>query len=99
MLDDAMRIELRVEGCFGDQSCQAVVVEVADVQAGRPRDTAAFDLDKMAHERRRCNCFVQANDDLAGSLLATSYAGGFSVTIECEQNCLAFARIVKPENQ
>jgi hypothetical protein len=99
MLDNTICVELGVEGSFGDQSSQADVVEVGGIRPGIPRDAAPFDLDEMTHERRRCNCFVEANDDLAGTLLATSYAGGFSMTIKREQNRLAFARIVKPENE
>ena len=99
MLDDAIGIELRIMGCFGDQSGQAVIIELIDARTGAARKTAAFDLDEMTHQRGQCNSRIKANDDLAGTFLATPYAGGLSMTIERAQNGSALVRIVKPENQ
>src|SRR5579872_1069477 len=99
MLDDAIGIELRIMGCFGDQSGQAVIIELVDARTGVARKTAAFDLDEMTHQRGRCNSRIKANDDLAGTFLATPYAGGFSMTIERAQNGSALVRIVEAENQ
>jgi ribosome biogenesis GTPase len=97
MLDNPVLVEIRLLNCSRDQACELIVVESAHIGHLGPSKSAPFDLDEMAHEARRCNSRVDANDKRVGSLLAAFHAHGFSRPIEREHDRRAFARIIKLE--
>jgi ribosome biogenesis GTPase len=99
MLEDARLVELRLLDCFRDQPCELRVIERSDISAGRGRKSTALDLDEMAHQGRRCNSRVDANDKLPGSLLAALHAHWLPSAFECEYHRSAFARIIKLKDE
>jgi ribosome biogenesis GTPase len=99
VLEDTIRVQLRVRGCFADQARQAIVVQPTSAFAQGPRGAAALDRDEMTYERGRRNRGVEANDDLVGPLLAASDADGFPTSLERQHDRCAFSRIVEPEYQ
>jgi len=81
--------------CLRDQPCEPAVIERHNVNRSSAREPASLDLNEMAHQVRRCNSRLDANDQLAASLLAAFHAYGFSAAAERAHHRSTFARVIK----
>jgi ribosome biogenesis GTPase / thiamine phosphate phosphatase len=63
-----------------------------------PRETPAFDLEEMAHQRKRRSTDVDADDQLIGARFAASHAGRFPGAIDCSCDGRALLRVANAEH-